>query len=468
MVPRRKFGGAPQKLRRWLGQARNGFQSHLQLNTASEWSPSDVGIVPRQHPSVPPSRPYLNISGGMALATRPTSRTRSCILNVFRESPSFSRPPPPSRLVIPNRSVHVKATPSLTSLTPPIDLSKETRTVPKLSGKGPFPQKVEFEVLGAPHSLLSVSLPSESTLYTRRGTLLGATSNGDLNNAVSTLSMLKPVRRAALGIPFLYQNISSTTPLTCLISTNSPNTTFAVIELDGAVDWMVTQRNALLAWAGHSIRTTPIINRRMSPAHWSNSRISGRGLAALVGKGQVYQVILGDGEEMIVHPTHLLAYSVGLERPRPYRLAQTTLRFQIPKLSILRSVFPKSKFVETMMKTDTYQTITRILYNTKTWLRRVIWGDRLFLQFKGPSTLLVQSRTSRITDMFTKEEINDMATAEPGALDNFHPSEPPKSTSYSSDSQSAPYEPQPLVVKMATVKAGKVVFEDSSPQEFMR
>ncbi|KAF3196601.1 Altered inheritance of mitochondria protein 24, mitochondrial, partial [Orbilia oligospora] len=316
----------------------------------------------------------------MAFASRPARRTRSCVFSILQESYTPSRLPR-SRLVIPTRSVHVKATPSITSLTPPIDLTQETRTIPKLSGKGPFPQTVEFEVLGAPHSLLSVSLPSDAILYTRRGTLLGATAKGDINNAVSTLAMLKPIRRAMLGIPFLYQNISSTTPLTCLVGTNSPNTTFAVIELDGAIDWMVTQRNALLAWTGHSIQTTPIINRTMSPAQWSNSRISGRGLAALVGKGQVYQIILGDGEEMIIHPTHLLAYSIGADRPRPYRLAQTTLRFQLPKLSILRGLFPKSEFISTMTKTDAYQAVSKILYNTKTWIRRVLWGDRVGRSF---------------------------------------------------------------------------------------
>ena len=104
--------------------------------------------------------------------------------------------------------------------------------------------------------------------------------------AVSTLSLLEPIRRAALRIPFLYQKvsllrkpsnssritpdadnechkISSTSPLTCLISTNSPNTTFGVIELDGKADWMVTQRDALLAWTGHSISAKPSISPRM-------------------------------------------------------------------------------------------------------------------------------------------------------------------------------------------------------------
>jgi len=44
---------------------------------------------------------------------------------------------------------------------------------------------VSFEVLGAPHSLLSVALPASATLYTRRGTLVGVTSNGDINDVCS-------------------------------------------------------------------------------------------------------------------------------------------------------------------------------------------------------------------------------------------------------------------------------------------
>ena len=162
---------------------------------------------------------------------------------------------------------------------------------------------VKFEVLGAPYSLLSVALPASSVLYSRRGTLVGVNgraenvkthpvpafsegggriTNGYYLQAVSTLSLLEPIRRAFLRIPFLYQKvslsqsifkrtmskncwfqISSTSPLTCLISTNSPNTTFGVIELDGKVDWMVTQSDALLAWTGHSISAKPSVSPRM-------------------------------------------------------------------------------------------------------------------------------------------------------------------------------------------------------------
>lgn len=39
-----------------------------------------------------------------------------------------------------------------------------------------------------------------------------------------------------------------------------------------------------------------------SMAHWGSSAITGRGLIALVGQGQVYSVELKQGEQYIVHP----------------------------------------------------------------------------------------------------------------------------------------------------------------------
>src|SRR3954447_7737778 len=105
--------------------------------------------------------------------------------------------------------------------------------------------------------------------------------------AQSTLSILEPFRRAALGIPFIYQKVSSTSPITALISTKSPITSFTVLHLNGTVDWMVAQRKALLAWTGHTLSVSPTVKRGMSLAHWGNSKVTGRGLVALAGPGQV-------------------------------------------------------------------------------------------------------------------------------------------------------------------------------------
>lgn len=116
-------------------------------------------------------------------------------------------------------------------------------------------------MIGSPFSLLSASISASQNLYTRKGTLVGF--NGKAENAVSTLSVLEPFRRAIVGIPFLYQRVSSTTPFTALIAAKSPITSLVVVHLDGRLDWMVAQRNALLAWTGHTLSLRPRFNTEM-------------------------------------------------------------------------------------------------------------------------------------------------------------------------------------------------------------
>ena len=113
------------------------------------------------------------------------------------------------------RNVHIRATPSTASLDGFLDLSEQTQSIPKLTGAGPFPAgspsneacsyssvltefcvaDVKFEVLGAPYSLLSVSLPASSTLYSRRGTLVGV--NGKAENVTALAFLSKLIKRGA-------------------------------------------------------------------------------------------------------------------------------------------------------------------------------------------------------------------------------------------------------------------------------
>lgn len=57
--------------------------------------------------------------------------------------------------------------------------------------------------------------------------------------------------------------ISSASPVSALISTKSPITSFTVVHLNGTLDWMIAQRQALLAWTGHTLSITPTTNRRL-------------------------------------------------------------------------------------------------------------------------------------------------------------------------------------------------------------
>lgn len=237
----------------------------------------------------------------------------------------------------------------------------------------------------------------------------------DSSQAQSTLSILEPFRRAPLGIPFLYQRISSTSPLTALISTKSPLASFTVLHLNGTVDWMVAQRKALLAWTGHTLSVSPTVNRGMSLAHWGNSEVTGRGLVALAGPGQVYQITLKAGEEYVAHPGNVVAYTITQHPPLPYRLKSSSLRFQVPNLG-LSYLIPDTKFFRVMKTTDTWKAVTKILFNLRTMARRTIWGDSLFMKFHGPTTILMSSRASRISDVLTSRDVNEIADAPPGAV----------------------------------------------------
>ncbi|OLN91636.1 Altered inheritance of mitochondria protein 24, mitochondrial [Colletotrichum chlorophyti] len=318
-----------------------------------------------------------------------------------------------------------------------------------------------FEVLGSPYSLLSVTLSPSQQLYTRRGTLVAVA--GKAENAQSTLSILSPFTRAFLGVPFLYQRVSSSTPLTALISTKSPTTTFSILHLDGTTDYMVSQRNALLAWTGHTLSVSPRISRGLSLAHWGSTHLTGRGLAALSSPGQVYEVILSEGEEFVAHPSHVVAYSVSRNPPLPFRLKSNILRFQVPSIT---GFLPETNFLKAMRDTSTYKNLSRWLFAFRTSLRRTIWGDRLFLQFRGPTTILMSSRGVRVADSLTTNEVNEIADVPAGVV----PEAVELTTKPKAEAKPVSVEQPPSAIHVASVgRDGKVSFQDAKDlKEFVR
>ncbi|KAL2890876.1 altered inheritance-mitochondria protein 24, mitochondrial [Ceratocystis lukuohia] len=269
-----------------------------------------------------------------------------------------------------------------------------------------------FEVIGSPHSMLSVSLSPSQKLFTRRGTLVAVAGNPD--SAQSTLSVLSPLSRIFFGVPFLYQRITSTAPITALISTKSVATTFSVLHLDGTTDWMVSQRNALLAWTGHTLTPRQRLQTGLTVAHWGSTLLTGRGLAALSSPGQIYKLTLAAGEEFVAHPSHVVAYSVSPTPPLPFRFKGSNIKLQVP--SVVSGWFSSLKFVQDVKNTEVYRIATRAAHSIRTSLRRTIWGDRLFLQFQGPSTLFLSSRGVHVADSLTREDVNEIADAPEGKL----------------------------------------------------
>lgn len=297
-------------------------------------------------------------------------------------------------------------------------------------------------------------------------------SQSNVSQAQSTLTLLSPLRRAALGIPFLYQRITSTTPITALIATSSPTTTFSILHLDGTTDWMVAQRNALLAWTGHTLHPSPRIQRGLSLAHWGNTHLTGRGLAALSSPGQAYQLTLGEDEEIVLHPSHVVAYSLNRNPPLPFRLRSSSLRLQVPSIpksitSAVGRLVPAglSTFWNNMRDTSTYRYVARALFALRTATRRSIWGDRLFLQFKGPMTVVMSSRGARLRDVLSREQVAEIADVEAGQVpDAVELASKPKQQDVPMVSDGT------VAIKVAAVgKDGKVTFEEGTGlKEFVR
>ncbi|RYP42207.1 hypothetical protein DL767_000371 [Monosporascus sp. MG133] len=182
---------------------------------------------------------------------------------------------------------------------------------------------------------------------------------------------------------------------------------------DGTTDWMVAQRSALLAWTGHTLTVTPRIQRRLPLAHWGSSELTGRGLAALSAKGHIYQLTLAEGEEFVAHPSHVVAYTITKNPPLPFRFKSNNFTFQVPSVTELLG---NVKFFQEVRKTEAYKFMARLMFGLRTTARRTIFGDRLFLQFRGPSTILMSSRGARISDVLSKQEVNEIADSPAGSV----------------------------------------------------
>jgi len=325
-----------------------------------------------------------------------------------------------------------------------------------------------FDVIGTPFSLLSVSLAASQTLYTRRGTLVGL--SGKSENTLSTLSVLEPFRRAPVGIPFLYQKVSSTSPVTALISTKSPISSIVSVNLDGRDDWIISQRQALLAWTGHTLTLKPQYNVKLGLANWGNTYITGRGLIALAGSGQIYQVQVKAGETYIAHPSNVVAYTASNTPPIPFRFKSSNIRFQVPNLG-LGSLIESSRFFRTMSQTASWRTLATAFHTLKTWLRRTVWGDKLFLQFQGPAIMLLQSRASRISDVLTLRDVDEIADSPPGAVLDAVERKIKEEIKSIGEGTKAPIPNTDAsgTVRYATIKEGKAEFEkpvvEKSPVE---
>ncbi|KAL8738913.1 MAG: hypothetical protein Q9181_000365 [Wetmoreana brouardii] len=203
-----------------------------------------------------------------------------------------------------------------------------------------------------------------------------------------------------------------------------------------------------------------------SLAHWGSSRIIGRGLFALAGRGSIAHIKLGDGESYVAHPSNVVAYSMNRAPPLPYRLKASSFRLQIPNLG-LPGLIPETKFVRVARESWTWRTLIRVLHSLRTWFRRSIWGDRLFLEFYGPATILLQTRAVKLNDVLTSRDINEIAESPAGSVQKGLLTQANKDVSDVSEPSKGLQAAKTKPPQMSTASIGpdgKIIFTKASSQ----
>lgn len=231
---------------------------------------------------------------------------------------------------------------------------------------------------------------------------------------------------------------------------------------------MISQRNALVAWTGHTLSPSSRIQQDMPLAYWGSTHLTGRGLAALSAPGQIYQLTLSEGEEFVAHPGSVVAYPISRDAPKPFQLKSSSLRLQLPSLV---SWLPKSSALTKLRSQSAYQALSRSLFGLWTTIKRAIWGDRLFLHFKGPATILMSSRGVRAADILTREQVNEVAAAPTGSLAlALEPHAVDEGQTMGSTEPKKMEQQPPTAIHVASVhNDGKVVFEEAKDlKEFVR
>jgi len=103
-----------------------------------------TGGAASAHENLPPNFTSVPDYGTMAARPPLTALSRGILL----------RPALPRQLIpaIAHCRVHIRATPSTTSIDGIVDLSEQTQAIPKLSGAGPFPAGFYFPFLPLPNT----------------------------------------------------------------------------------------------------------------------------------------------------------------------------------------------------------------------------------------------------------------------------------------------------------------------------
>lgn len=227
--------------------------------------------------------------------------------------------------------VHTPSTPSFNTTTSQDNIKNVQNLVQHKTLDIPI-----INCIGSPQSVLSVNSPPSVPLFLRRKSLLSIFGTNSLNVRL-TLELIFPFRRLIFGnFTSIYQKLQSTTPFSVLVSASSSNKfnkTFANLVLDGQNDWAILNKNSLQAYTGNSLNISLHLSPKDSLRKWNllgYTLLSGRGQAALVGNGTLYNINVPEGEHLLINRKNLLAITVN----GPNDLQNCISRHTFPETSI--------------------------------------------------------------------------------------------------------------------------------------
>ncbi|CCH45822.1 hypothetical protein BN7_5408 [Wickerhamomyces ciferrii] len=307
-------------------------------------------------------------------------------------------------------------------------------------------QNPKFEPLGNPASLVNVSLPPSTVLNLRSNSILAA--NGDLNNLNSQLSVLKLLTK-----PLIYNQISSITPISIILSNKGSNKFFINLELNSNDEWKILNTKNLTAWYGQDLK---ILNDKFGIKIQSGN---GSSNIILNGENQLFTLNLDSNETIYLNPKSIIAINSKSKDEIFTKLQSSTLSsISIPKFKIWDSI--KINFNQFLNKlnrnlktinnssatseikatsqeelvskpqlstpateqqlqqigdeqTKTKFEIPQSIKSIGTWIynkfNNIYLNDKIFYQVKGPATIIIQNSTSNKTSqIFTNDQLKEI------------------------------------------------------------
>lgn len=286
------------------------------------------------------------------------------------------------------------------SILPAIDVSN--RSLPTVTGRGPFVDFLTFMPMGNTSAVLSVQLPESSSLNLRTTSIVAL--NGIVEDIQSDFRSLAP--------QFWYQSVSLRSAATIIVS--CPELNYHVVTVNKNEIWNIKSAESLIAWTGYDLLLTSSDSKKFAKLFL---RCEGVGSVVIKSSGKLFEVHVEEGEQIIVSLSALVASNVPLTQPsdipitrpinallassstNPSKIIDFMKRALNSSLQILRGTYerygPKFNSIPGVVEFP-----SSILLSIKVSLQRIwsvsrwnpLYGATTFYTVTGPAKILIEDK----------------------------------------------------------------------------